>query len=464
VSGTPQVRALFLFIFNRLPMGIRRATICAMFAARFLSASVCLVLLLASGVPEHLSAGQTFVREAAETNVNQRYTIESVAVGGVPVDRAKLPVTLRSRLLGMVGARCDMATIGDLSSALRKELHLRSVSEHLSRGSQPDQIRVNFEVVKRDISFDVSVPKFLYHSKQGWTGELDASTRVGQNTFTLGAVSNGDDLSERFTGIAARYQTAKVFTDKLRFALNFEDFHEQWSDSTRRAVRDTPNSDLDLYRSRRNVAPELTFAPVKNFSISTGMSFEQMESETPALGLRSANAATGEVRYGRTLEGLINQRIDGKYNIRLGMHGLGSDFQYARHAVSVRYELKSGRQIATDEFLAGAVSGSAPMFENFVLGTSSTLRGWDRNLINPLGGNRVIHNSLSYGYQIGEGTAEIFYDTGALWRHGKAPLITTGGVRHSVGVGYRQGNFVLTMAFPVVEGRVTPVFMAGMNY
>jgi hypothetical protein len=435
---------------------------CAMFAPRLLTVSASLIFTAA--IPPALSAGQAFVREAAEANVNQRYTIESVAIGGVPVDRAKLPVTLRSRLLGMVGARCDMATIGDLASALRKELHFRSVSEHLSRGSRPDQIRVNFEVVKRDLALDVSVPKFLYHSSQGWTGEVDASARARQNTFTLGAVSNGDDLTERFTGMVARYQSAKVFTEKLRFALNFEDFHEQWSSSTRRAILTAPESNLDLYRSRRNVAPELTFAPVRNFSISAGMSFEQMEPETGASGPHSANAVTGEVRYGRAFEGEAGQRIDGRYAVRVGTRGLGSDFQYSRHAASLRYELKSGRQIATDEFMAGGLSGNAPMFGNFVLGTSSTLRGWDRNLINPLGGNRVVHNSLSYGYQVGEGTAEVFYDCGALWTPGKAALRNSGGARHSLGVGYRQGNFVLTLAFPVVEGRVSPVFMAGMNY
>src|SRR5438309_6041242 len=99
-----------------------------------------------------LWADQAFLRAAPDSNVNQRYTIESVSVGGVQVERAKLPSSLRRRLVSMVGARCDMAAIGDMASELRKELHLRSVNEHLSRGSQPDQIRVNFEVVKRDVA------------------------------------------------------------------------------------------------------------------------------------------------------------------------------------------------------------------------------------------------------------------------------------------------------------------------
>jgi outer membrane protein assembly factor BamA len=99
------------------------------------------------------------------------------------------------------------------------------------------------------------------------------------------------------------------------------------------------------------------------------------------------------------------------------------------------------------------------MFERFVLGSSETLRGWDRYVIDPLGGTRVVHNSITYGYQIREGTAEVFYDAGALWEPMREAKL-----RHSVGVAWRQGIFVLTMALPVVEGHIAPVFMAGMNY
>ncbi|MDQ1474658.1 MAG: hypothetical protein QOJ99_6138 [Bryobacterales bacterium] len=413
-----------------------------------------------------LFAGQEFLRAVADSNVNQRYTVESVSVGGVQVEKAKLPSSLRHRLTSMIGARCDMATIQEVASDLRKELRLRSVSQHLLKGSQPDRIRVNFEVVKRDLAFDISVPKFLFHSKQGWTGEVEASARAGQNTFMLGAVSNGDDLTERFTGVVARYDDSRLFSDRVRFGIGFENFREQWSSSTRGALAsDGPQPGLDLYRSRRNIAPELTFAPVKSFTISAGVSLEQMQSESPMTGMRSANAATAQVHYGRKIEAdTAQQTIDAKYSLRVGLRGFGSDYAYSRHFVSVRYEVKAGRQIASDEFTAGSISGDAPFFERFVLGTSSTLRGWDRYAINPLGGTRAVHNSLTYGYQFGERTAEVFYDTGGLWSPGSGIPAKSAGVRHSLGIGYRQGVFVLTMAFPVIEGRISPVFMAGMNY
>ena len=413
-------------------------------------------------------ADQAFLRAAADSNVNQRYIVESVSVGGVQVESAKLPSTLRKHLTALVGARCDMAAIEDLAAEMRKELHLRAVSQRLAKGSLPDRIRVNFDVVKRDLAFDISVPKFLYHSKQGFSGEVEASTRTGPNTFTLAGISNGDDLTERFTGVAAHYRNSRVLTDKVHFGIGFEDFREQWTDATRTAAENS--NGFDLYRSRRNIAPELTFAPAKSVTVSAGVSLEQMQMENPLLGVRSANAVTADVHFGRKLEGdSIQQAIDAKYSLRAGTRGLGSDYSYSRHLVSLRYEIKSGRQIASDEFVGGAIAGDAPSFERFVLGSSSTLRGWDRYAINPLGGNRAVHNTITYGYQFGDRTAEVFYDMGSLWNTGRtAPVQSasgqSGGLRHSLGLGYRQGIFVLTMAFPVVEGRITPVFMAGMNY
>ena len=37
-------------------------------------------------------------------------------------------------------------------------------------------------------------------------------------------------------------------------------------------------------------------------------------------------------------------------------------------------------------------------------------------------------------------------------------------VRHSAGLGLRQGIFSLAVAFPIREGHIDPIFMVGMNY
>ena len=412
-------------------------------------------------------AGQAFVREAAEANVNQRYTIESISVGGVQVDKARIPSHLRRRLNSLVGERCDMALVEELAAQIRSELHLRAVNEHLSKGSQPDRIRLNFEFVHKALAFDVSVPKFLYHSSQGWTGELDAASRFRNNSLSLGVVSNGDDSTERFTGFSARIENGKFFSEKIKVAVQVEGYHEQWTDSTRAALAAMPAADrsvLDLYRTRRNIAPEVTITVARGLSISGGLSFQQMESENPTTNAHSANSATADVHFGRKLDGEESQQsFDGRYSLRAGWAGLGSDYGYTRQVLSARYELKRGRQTMSDVVMVGAISGAAPFYERFVLGSSSTLRGWNRYAMNPLGGTRVTHNTLSYGRQTGEGTVEAFWDAGSLSSGGHSSQL-----RHSVGAGYRQGIFVLTVAFPVMDGRgafgLAPVFMAGMNY
>jgi|GEM_PF-843932 len=427
------------------------------------------LLALLFGTAASLSAGQAFLHEAAEANVNQRYVIESVSVAGVELDRVpapKLPTTLRASLKALVGQRCDVAALEDLSGQIRRELHFRTVTERLLRGSEPDRVKVNFDVVRGDPGFDISLPRFLYNSDLGWTGEVDARAGIGQNNFYFGVVSNGEDLIERFSGVTARFDSAAVSAPKLHatavFSVAFDDYHELWNPATRNASEGTA---LDLYRSRWNVAPQLTFAVAAPLIVSVGASFGETGSATPGLGAQSANAATLDVHYGRKIEGGVlgglnaQQRIEGKYSLRVATRALGSTYAYARHMISFKYEARSGRNVASDEIAAGAIAGQAPLFERFVLGSSSTLRGWDRYDIDPLGGTRVIHNELVYGYRIGEGTVEVLYDTGSLWQAGGQSIF-----RHSAGVGYKQGIFVLTTAFPIRNGRIEPVFMAGMNY
>jgi hypothetical protein len=467
VRRTPQVDLYFYFIFNSFATGMRRAKAAAMSLASITPARIALPLLLFSASAS-LPAGQSFLRSAAETNVNQRYTIESVSVAGVHAADAKLPPSLRERLTALVGERCDAGLLADIAADLRKQLHLREVNQRLSRGSLPDRIRVNFEVVRKDVNFEISVPKFLFRSEQGFTGEVDAGAQIRRHSFTFGILSNGDDLAERFTGMVARYEDSSLGSDRLRFGVAIEDYHELWNRATRLAAESS--REFDLYRSRRNIAPQLSFAVSKKLTVSAGVSFEQMEPENApsvpgfptalSAPARSANAFTAHAQYGSKIEGdTIQQTVGASYSLRVATRGLGSDYAYSRQVVTLRYEVKSGRQMASDEFMGGTIAGQAPSFERFVLGTGSTLRGWDRYAIAPLGGSRVAHNSLTYGYQLGDGTGQIFYDCGALWDQDRMAQF-----RHSLGVGYRQGVFVVTMAFPVFEGRIVPVFMAGMNY
>ena len=116
-----------------------------------------------------------------------------------------------------------------------------------------------------------------------------------------------------------------------------------------------------------------------------------------------------------------------------------------------------------DERRTLEISGAAPLYERFVVGNSSLLRGWNRYEIDPLGGNRILHNSVDYSFRVNASNkpkaVEVFYDAGVLWNQGQSAP-----VRNSFGVGYRQSVFSLALAFPLRQGRVDPVFMVGMNY
>jgi hypothetical protein len=422
------------------------------------------------------SADQSLARSLAESNVNQQYVVESVSISGVEFSRyrdSRLSSGLRRRLAGLVGAPCDMAAIGDLSAKIRSTLHLQDVREHLSRGSSPERVRVDFEIVHKDYSFDLSVPRFLYDSDQGWTTELNASARAHQQSIEVGLGSNGDDLVERFTGFSTRYADSHVFSDRIGFSIGIEGYHDLWNPATRRAVAAESSlndsvagasNSFALYRTRRNIAPAVTFALSRELSVSVGASFERMGMEAPSPSggemSMSANVATADVNFGYSVEdGTDLQRWDGRYGLRLATRELGSDYVYSRQYLSVRYEWKSGRRIVSDRMIAGMITGHAPLFERFALGNSSTLPGWNRYAIDPLGGDRMAHDTVSCGYQFQQGTAEAFYDAGIV---GDGDRLGT--LRHSVGLGFRQSIFNIAMAFPVYQGRIAPVFMAGMNY
>ena len=393
----------------------------------------------------------------AEDNINSRYTVESVEIGGDT--RPKLPQLLREKLESLVGAHFDPAQFDQLARDIRDQLHLRSVQPHILKGTAPNTVRVLLETERRSVEFDVSVPKFLYHSSQGWSAQAQASTTIARNNvLRFGVLSDGDELTERFAGFNAAYENLDVGSSRVHFALLVQGLHEQWSSST---VRADGVAEADLYRARRNLQPEIVLLISHSTALTLGVSFEHLEMENPGLPAEAADAIVAGIRYHKKFEssGSDQKELTATYNLRAASKALAGNFGYTRHSATLGYTLKVGRNTFSDEMLAGSVAGKAPLFERFVLGTSSLLRGWDRYEIDPLGGNRVVHNSVDYSYRIEPGSIQVFYDAGVLWNQGQsAPL------RHSVGFGYRQSVFSLALAFPLRSGRIDPVFMVGMNY
>ncbi len=390
--------------------------------------------------------------QPVEFNVNSQYTVESVEV---PREvESGISRGLRQDLERLIGQKFNPIALDDVARRMRDELNVRTVVPRLLRGNSPDHVKIVLDVAGKRV--DLSVPKFLYDSSQGLNGAVEGTVIVGDSRFTAGLVSNGDELVERYSGIRFRYEDGKLGTDRVRLRFEFDSYHEQWNRSSLKAIGQDDGVP-GLYRSRQNFEPVVTIALAKPLTVSFGAGFQRFDPELPGAHAQSANAAITAVHYERQFEGGLadEQDIEAGYSLRAVTQALDSNYGYTRHRWEVRYSITSGRQSLTDDAVAGLITGNAPLFERFQVGTSTMLRGWNKWEIDPLGGSRVVHNSVEYRY----GLFEAFYDAGAIWDSGEDVVM-----RHSLGVGLRKNAFQVAMAFPVKGGRASPVFMVGMNY
>ncbi len=252
-----------------------------------------------------------------------------------------------------------------------------------------------FNIKLRPTRFDLSVPKFLYSSRQGWNGAVEGTATVAtHNIFTAGVVSDADEMLEHYTGVTARYENTSLASGRARLGFQFESYHDTWNGNTL-ALEPSDSSVAGIYRTRENFQPEATLILSKPLSLTIGTSFERLQPETPAAPVDSANAVFTALRYHNSLEGSDNQQdLDAAYNLRAATRVLGSDFIYARHRWDFRYTLTRGKVVVIEDLSAGLITGRAPLYERSVLGNSSTLRGWNKYDLDPLGGNRMVHNSV----------------------------------------------------------------------
>ena len=306
--------------------------------------------LLVAGSPEQ------------DINVNTRYTVESVDVAG---DNSGISTGLRSELSRLVGAKLNPSALDDLATRIRRELHVRAVTHRLLRGRTPEHVRVVFEVRGTPAKFEASVPKLVYRTDGGFSGLVTGTATVGWQAFTLGAVSDGDDLAERYTGFMARYEDKRLESDRIRFRVDFESYRDEWSQATVNAI-DQPGATNDtsgIYRNRDNIEPLMTFVLAKGspgvVNLSVGASFERFQTQFPAARTESANAMVTTLRYHRRVEGSAanQQEWDAGYSLRAATNILGSDFAYARHLGDVQYAYSWGRNQILDDVTAGAITG-----------------------------------------------------------------------------------------------------------
>jgi hypothetical protein len=399
----------------------------------------------------------------SDLNVNRRYTVDTVIVAGkgwttnvTDPQNDKLSSGLRKELAALIGQKLNPGVLDGLADRLKKELSAREVSHHVLRSDTPDHVRVEFEVKPARANIDATVNKFLYNSRDGWSGAGALGFTVQQNTFLFGLASDGDTLIERYAGISGRYENKHLGSDRLGLRFQFESYHEQWNGNTLTAAAAHPNETSAAYRTRQNFQPTLTVALAKPLTLEIGTGFQRFENQYPAAHTEAANALITTLRYHQRLaESEVQQDVDADYSLRAATRILSSDFVYTAHTAGLVYRLKYGKHQVSDSVNVGALYGRAPLVDRFVAGNSYFLRGWNKYDVDPIGGNRLAHNAVEYRY----GPFQAFYDAGAVWESGQ-----TATIRHSLGVGVKESVFTLAIAFPMRAGHVDPMVIMGIIY
>jgi surface antigen Omp85-like protein len=421
------------------------------------------------------SAEQAAVQEpTADLNVNSRYTIESINF--VDQREYKLSASSLDEIRRLVGAKLSSDALDRLVQRIRGELRAHEVTFKLTRGAAPESVRVLIQVDRAGGSFDASVPTLSYNSALGFTGTGQLATTIGPNAFTFRMLRDTDNLIERFSGVQVQYERLAVANGRVSLGFEFDGYQDQYGNSTLAALASDsrPSSQPSLigagaYGSRLNYQPSATFVLAAPLTLTVGLSFEQLNNLPLAARSESANAVIDTLRYHRRWfasdkqgSGPSTQELDAGYSLRAATTLLASSLAYTRHVAHLKYNYSSRTQSVEVTLIAGAIYGQAPLFERFSLGDSTLLRGWNKYELDPVGGNRLAYGSVTYGYHI----MRVFYDTGSVWDQGKSPEAkSSAGVGVSSGLGVlEKGAFLVALAFPLRQGHVTPVVIAGMNF
>jgi len=391
------------------------------------------------------------------SNINARYTVESVEVQGIPY--ADISQAMRDRLQRLVGGKLDAGEADDLIHQLEAERPGYDVSRRLERGSRPGRIRVVFEFSESErlrwIPFVRSRSRYVYHSEQGWSGVHDIPIGGRDHRATVGfAFDNADDLIEEYSGVRVRFESRRVGTERVGVSLEVSRLNNTWRDPTQLALAGSP-AIPELYRTRLTVEPTATFAFTRHLRATGGVSFSNLVSLSHSPDSQNANALVGGFAYTQRwdLDSKSKQSVDAGYEIRSS--ALDSDLNYRRHFGHASYRYDHDENTVIASVFLGRITGQAPLFERFSLGDTSTLRGWNKYDIAPAGGDHVFHQSLEYRFH----NVGLFVDSGSVWDSGGDKRL-----RASTGFGILHDNFFLTLAFPLNAGGANTTFMVGVRF
>jgi hypothetical protein len=391
----------------------------------------------------------------AGTNVNSRYKVESVSITGV--SESRVSQALRDDMQKLVGNKYDPDAADRLADRLRKELHEYTVTVKVKRGDQPDCIKVVFDAERiRKSTFYLRPAPLLYTTNDGFSVALVPTLETHHNYVSGGYVTSADELLERNMGWLVRYEHRKVGTDMVQIGLEYDYFHPSFQPETEAALALDP-SVPGIYRIREVFSPSVSFLPIPDIKVTFGASFQTLEMQYPTPNEQAAHAYTFGVQFRRE-EGSrrgLRHKIGADYSLRTATSSLESDFIYTRQLVAADYTLRTRHQLFGFHFQGGHASGQPPLYERFSIGNATTLRGWDKFDVAPIGGTRLVYGSLEYRYR----PFQLFYDFGTVWDPGQPVEL-----KHSIGFGFAWDNgLFVSLGVPLRYHSVTPVFMFGFR-
>jgi len=407
---------------------------------------------------------------ALSSNINSRYTIEDVDLRGVGRDR--ISKDLRDDLDRLVGERLNNEQIFELINRLKAELPDYDIHHSVSRGHEVGRLRVVFVARRTDRSYWIpffgTPSKIVYQQDQGWSTALNLAMSGNRTLFNAGLVLwNNDDFVEEYSGFRLRFQTREAGTKRLGVAFDFLRYTQDWEPVTLGTLATTPNAPRP-YDTRLTVEPAVTVAFARHLTLTAGFSASELDPFVPEivdppvdpvigpLPSQRVNAGMATVAYdGNWKRSSGTHRLDSSYQWRSASRSLDSDLEYTRHFGHARYQFEHRQNMFIASFMLGRISGQAPLFERFVLGDSSTLRGWDKYSIAPIGADRLMHQSVEYRFK----NFAYFLDSGSVWSEGQARKI-----RVATGVGFHASHFFVTYGVPLNAGDLWGKFILGVRY
>ncbi|MBS1830267.1 MAG: BamA/TamA family outer membrane protein [Acidobacteria bacterium] len=405
-----------------------------------------------------LIACYAFCNQDSDTNVNSRYTVESVEIP--PKAESKLSHGLKDDIRSIVGVKFSQEAVDKLTQRIKKELRGYQIAQKVTKGAKPESLRVIYEVMRKNPDFVVQ-PRLAYHSKQNFTFGAIGDFGDLNNRVSFGILTDNDELLERYSGFRGGYSRTAA-GGKFRGGFVVESFHIQWSRPVESALAQQEKDEVPgIYRTRLHVSPRVQVEVLPGVFVGAGISLQRFQTQFPAARHESSNALISSLRFDRRWEptGAGKHKLEAGYDLRAATRSLDSDFAYSRHFFHAEYAYREGKNSIRASFVGGALTGRAPLFDRFLLGNSQTLRGYNKFDIAPLGGNRMAHGSLDYRYR----WFRTVYDTGTVYNRGGQSKVL-----HSLAAGFTTGHqkdaFSLLVAFPLRDGRMDPVFILGMSF